>query len=76
MKRRLVNKTRASLDPNDRAGRADALAQEVQDASGTTTKVNDTFARFDPYLLELRVRIQSQIGDLAPESCASPRPSR
>ena len=66
---RLVNKMRASLDPNDRAGRADALAQEVQDASGTATKVNDTFARLDPYLLELRVRIWSQIGDLALESC-------
>src|SRR5215510_12639905 len=68
----------AALNSQDRAGGADTLGQEMQDAAGPAAKVDKTFARFDPDLLEVRIGVRRKVGDLALEACllASPRPSR
>src|SRR5208337_3449561 len=58
----------ASLDSEDRSRRPDVLAEEMQDAAGAASQIDDPFAGPDADLFEPRVRIRREIGDLSLEA--------
>jgi hypothetical protein len=50
-------------------GRADALAEQVEDAAGSTAQIDDALARLDPDPLELVVGVGGEVRDLSLECC-------
>jgi len=75
---RQAGKMSAPLNSEDRARRADALALEVQDATGAAAEVDDTVARLDPIFSSCASEsgARSAIWRFRRASSASPRPSR
>ena len=59
---------RAALDAEHRALRTDALAEKMQDTARPAAEIDHAPARLDADLLELRIGIGRQIGDLALEA--------
>ena len=65
---RLLDEMRAAVDPENRTGRTDALAQEMQNASRAASDIDDALSGLDPDPFELCVGIRREISNLPLEA--------
>jgi hypothetical protein len=65
---RRFDETSAAIDPENRPGRADALAQKMQNAPRAASNIDDPLAGLDPDFFQLGVGIRRQISDLPSEA--------
>ena len=65
---RRFDETSAAIDPENRPGRTDALAQEMQNAPRAASNIDDPLTGLDPDFFQLGVGIRRQISDLPLEA--------